>query len=167
MPGLGCGCIAMRRRAKSETEPVTGAPAALERVAREELEAAQAVEDARKRVGMASDEDVAARLRAEHQDALDRWYKAVKALRELDKSVVIERRTEDVVPVREARDAMTQALLSVRLAGEAALLASAQDAALCECEAEFIERAGPRVRDAFGEAIETARRNGALPAWVG
>lgn len=141
----------------------TGAPAALRRVAAEELAAHEAAEIA---LAALTEDAEDGKARAAYLNALDRWYRAVRTLRDLDKSVVPERRSAEVVPQAEAREIVAQVVLSVRLAVESALLGACQEAAVCHGEAGFAAAVGPRVRAALEEALASALREGAVPKWA-
>ena len=164
------------RKAKIETdEPgaATGAPAVLRRLEADALDATQRIDDAKARRDAllalgenAVDKSALARVEGELATAKDDFVTTAKVLLSYDKGVKSERREGEKVLVSEAREALAQLVLSVTLGAEQVLLGAAQDAALCAEPAEFYALVADRVRSGVAAAIERAKQEGALAAWV-
>jgi hypothetical protein len=158
---------------KTESGPMTGAPAVLRRLEANAAALEKRIDDATSRLDAllalganGVDREAVALVQNDLSTAKDEYFKTAKTLLDYDKNVKAERREGEKVLVAEVQEWIQQLVLSLRLAVEQALLSSAQAAALSEEAEGFAGEVGPIVRESFETALGTASREGALPAWV-
>lgn len=153
----------------------TGAPAALAAIERHELECRTEKDNAlaewkeAKRLVVDGDdvsERKERRLHNQYRDALEMWDDATKKLAVFDKGVRPERREGEKILVADAKELFAQYELCVDLALEQCIVADCQSAALCNSPDEFHAAHAENWRSAKASAIDAARRDGAIPAWL-
>lgn len=165
------------KRTAPKTAPAaeSGAPAALEAIAKHELRCRESVDklyaelqDAK--ASRNEDDDVSMRvynrIHRDYLDALEEWDAARKSLLAFDTKISPSRREGEKVSVEEVREIFAQLLLSIRLAVEQVIIADSQSAPLCESAEKFHVEHAHNYRAAMEGAIVAARDDGKLPKWV-
>jgi hypothetical protein len=153
----------------------SGAPAALKAVEDHELQCRIEKDAARLARDhalekMVEGDDVSERTYRQsvalYDETLGRWDEALKRLNLFDKSVREERRSGETVLVEVAKEVFAQYDLSLALALEAYIVTISQQASLCESPEAFYKAHADTIRATRAGAIEAAKKEGALPAWV-
>lgn len=157
----------------------TGTSAALSRLGAHELQLSTEVDKLKDKLALlraeplpASDEDQRTQRNAISQtieqisELQENWIKAVRALREMDKAVPKSAREGEKISVEDAKEAFAQLQLSIFLAVDSFTLQVAQMALQCDSEEQFHEMCATKIRECVKGAIEVAKRDGALPAWI-
>lgn len=152
-----------------------GAPAALRAIeihelkCREEKDAAHAEWKDAQRLEVEGDDVSEAKERRMHYryvEALEHWDDATKKLAVFDKGVTKERREGEKIAVEEAKEIFAQLDLCGTLSMEAYIASQAQSAALCDSPEGFMVAHAENIRAARSGAIDAAKRDGVLPAWI-
>ena len=157
----------------------TGAPAALVRLEKEELQCYERKEEVAKELAELQEPPLNAseehrelwatqknRLESDLLFSFKRWDVARKALMEYDKSVAVEKREGEKIPVAEVKEYFAQLLLSIGLAVEQVIIADSQSAALASSPEEFYKARANNYRAAKDGAIQAAINDGVLPKWI-
>lgn len=157
----------------------TGAPAALRRLETHELECSEQVErlsKERSRLAAIEWPDGDEQIRQHRQrindnlsqlaDAQDSWNKSLKALREFDKSVSVERREGEKVSVVEAREIYEQLMLCVVLGVEAFILKFCQDCVDLKSPEDVYKAGAESIRQAMKDRLSEAHREKVIPKWL-
>lgn len=157
----------------------TGAPAALARLEKEELQCYEKKEEIAALLNALEEPPLNAseeqrelwatqktRLESDLLFAFKRWDVARKALMEYDKSVAVEKREGEKIPIAEAKEIFAQLMLSINLALEQCAISSAQSAALCDSPEKFYKEHAENWRAAKDGAIASALGDGVIPKWL-
>jgi hypothetical protein len=159
-------------------EPVkqdSGAPAALKAIEADELlcrnrrDAAMKEWEEKDRKLVIGDEVSEAderRAWMRYQESREVHAETLKSLATFDKGVSKERREGEKITVEEAKEIFAQLDLCGTLSLEAYIAAQAQSAALCDSPEAFMVAHAENIRAARNGAIDAAKRDGALPAWI-
>lgn len=171
-----------RKKSETELQPAqaTGAPAALAWIANQEADSRRDYElrkdelnrlIKRQQGATPADDgtDWAALIRqAEHNlgHAAENVQKWQKSLATFDKQIAPERREGDKIPVSEAREIYEQLLLCVAIAAQSTRLTNAQQAALCDSPEAFDVATAGAWQGAIAGAIQAAKDDNVIPAWL-
>ena len=175
----------MRKKPAEPAEPPEppqerGAPSTLAFFEKQEAKARGEVIEAEKRLEKAIAEQIRKPPEKDGEDfnaivsacqaqldyAEERHVRLAKAVLNFDKGVRPERREGEKMPVEEAREILAQLLLCVDLAVEQVIIADAQSAAMCDSPSDFHKAHAVNWRAAKDSAIESAKKDGVLPAWL-
>jgi hypothetical protein len=156
--------------AKSED---SGAPAVLRRLEADALEYTRTIDDKKAElVALRAVKETAAirekiaRAEMELASANDEFVKTAKVLLAYDKSVKEDRREGEKILVSDVKEIFAQFQLSESLALESYIITIAQGAALCGSPEEFHALHAENIRAARAGALDAAKREGVIPAWL-
>lgn len=159
--------------AKPDTE--SGAPAALARLATQEVAFAKEVlkaEEALLKVEgeFVEGDEVAERhvrkAKIDYDEALKRHWQVAKLLLPYDKSVDQSRREGAKIPQAEAEEFAAQLFLTLDLAIESYISSLSQEATRAESPEQFYLAHADCFRAAKESAITQAKEQGAIPKWA-
>lgn len=167
--------------AKEKTTDIsgTGAPQALARLEKEELQTYAAKEALEARLAELEEPSPnctteqhelwaaqKTRIESDLLFSLRRWDISRKALLEFDRGVAPEKREGEKIPIAEAKEIFAQLMLSLDLALEQCAISSAQSAALCDSPERFYKEHAENWRAAKDGAIASALGDGVIPKWL-
>lgn len=153
----------------------SGAPAALKAIESDELlcrkrrdAAMKEWEEKDRKLVLGDDVSEADERRAwmRYQEAREVHAETLKSLATFDKGVREDRREGEKILVSDVKELFAQLDLSWNLALESYIVASAQSAALCSSPEEFHVAHAAHIRAAKAGALDAAKREGVLPAWI-
>ena len=153
----------------------SGAPAALKAIEADELlcrkrrdAAMKEWEEKDRKLVIGDDVSEADERRAwmRYQEAREVHAETLKSLATFDKGVREDRREGEKILVSDVKEMFAQLDLSWSLALESYIVASAQSAALCSSPEEFYVAHAENIRAAKSGAMDAAKREGVLPAWI-
>jgi hypothetical protein len=167
---------AKKKPVASDT-PELDAPSVLRRLQSDAAKFAAQIDDAESRLGVfqaispnaaetKENREQIARIECELITARKNFSDTAKTLLNYDSKVKEERREGEKLLVSEAKEIYRQLVLSLNLALEQRLLADAQSAALAQSPEEFYTASAENWRAARDTAIDTAKKEGAIPDWV-
>ena len=164
-----------KRPAPQQQPGDTGAPAALKAIAEHELRcrnekdaayAAWSVAKSKLVEGDDVSERTANRAHREYIELLEIWHDASKKLLEFEKVVPEAKREGEKIAVSDAKEYFRQYELSISIAIETYIVQISQSAALCESAEKFHSLHSDAIRTSVKGAIESAVREGVIPAWI-
>ena len=106
------------------------------------------------------------RTRRDYLDALEIWDDATKKLALFDKAVAPEKREGEKILRTDAQEIFAQIRLSLNLGLESYIIRACDMFAQPMSQEEAHKLHAASLRDCFRSAIDSAKRDGALPEWI-